>query len=51
MSQDLAGHYQLRYEPGQPHILIQVKGVWQVVSLSPSEVPVLARILEEATHD
>ena len=50
MTQDLAGRYELRYEPGQFHILVQVDGQWQVVHLAPGEVPVLQRIIEEATH-
>ena len=47
---DLAGRYEVRYEPGAPHVLIQVEGVWRVVSLSPSEVTGFERILGEATH-
>ena len=47
---DHAGRYELRYEPGQAHVLVQVKGQWQVVHLSPAEVPVFDRILGEAQH-
>lgn len=49
MTQDLAGRYELRYEPSQAHVLVLVNGQWQVVRLSPSEVETMARILGEAT--
>ena len=50
MSQDLAGRYELRYEPGAHQVLVHLDGVWKVVNLSPAEVATLQRILGEATH-
>lgn len=50
MSQDLAGRYELRYEPGAAVLLVLVDGRWVPVFLSPSEVTVMERILGEATH-
>ena len=50
MSQDLAGRYELRYAPGESQVLVLLDGRWRVVHLAPSEVNMLARILEEATH-